>query len=96
MGTNYNRRRYYTKSNETIRKERYEAERRQRLLLDTFRRIAIAQAFGVALTPEDQAALDIAIENWAREASRPSQRPFAEELAEIRERARQQGLPDVP
>lgn len=96
MGTNYNRRRYYTKSSETVRKERWEAERTRELLLATFRRIAIAQAFGVPLTPEDQAALDTAIENWAREASRPKLRPFAEELAEIRERARQQGLPDVP
>lgn len=94
MGSSNDRR--HAQSIESIKQHQYDASLRRAELLEQFRRIAIAQAFGVPLTPEDQAALDTAIEHWAREASRPIQRPFAEELAEIRERARQQGLPNVP
>lgn len=53
MATNYNRRRYYTKSTTTLRNEEIDRGIRLRKDLDAFRRIAVALYNGDDLNEED-------------------------------------------
>ena len=55
VATNYNRRRYYTKSTTTLRNEEFDRQIRLRKDLDAFRRIAVALFNGDDLNEEDTA-----------------------------------------
>lgn len=68
--TNYNRRRYYTKSTTTLRNEEMNRNLWLSQQLNLFKRIAIAQAFNAPLSPEEQTALDKAVEGWVHELER--------------------------